>query len=149
MKETYSINDVALITGLTTRTLRNYIKMDLLHGEKVEGNWQFTPEQLTAFMSEKYVSQSIKTKKNAVVYDFLLEEKKEEDEICAVIDLCVEKGRAKEIAKFFCNAMNVGEFSSAMKFTFDHYGNNTRVILKGGAEDVLCMMNAYYAMNKE
>ena len=35
MKETYSINDVAMITGLSTRTIRNYISLGFLSGEKV------------------------------------------------------------------------------------------------------------------
>lgn len=34
MDKFYSINELATITGLTTRTLRNYIKMDILNGTK-------------------------------------------------------------------------------------------------------------------
>ena len=30
MKETFSINELAMITGLTTRTLRNYLSMGVL-----------------------------------------------------------------------------------------------------------------------
>ena len=67
----YNLNEVAMITGLTTRTLRNYLKLDLLTGEKIDGNWSFTDEELDAFMSNPVVKQAIKTKRNAVVYDFL------------------------------------------------------------------------------
>lgn len=49
MKDTYTINDVALMTGLTTRTLRTYITMGFLSGTKADGAWSFTPEQIEAF----------------------------------------------------------------------------------------------------
>ena len=42
----YNLNEVAMITGLTTRTLRNYLKLCLLKGEKIDGNWSFTEEEL-------------------------------------------------------------------------------------------------------
>ena len=34
MEETYSLNDLAMMTGFTTRTLRNYLTQGLLNGEK-------------------------------------------------------------------------------------------------------------------
>ena len=58
----YNLNEVAMITGLTTRTLRNYLKLDLLTGEKIDGNWSFTDEEMDAFMSNPVVKQAIKTK---------------------------------------------------------------------------------------
>lgn len=42
MNEFYTINDIATMTGLTTRTVRNYMKLGLLEGEKVDGVWQIT-----------------------------------------------------------------------------------------------------------
>lgn len=35
--EYYTINPVTLLTGLTDRTIRNYIRMGLLQGEKING----------------------------------------------------------------------------------------------------------------
>ena len=34
MERKYTLNDLALMTGLTTRTLRNYLVQGFLHGEK-------------------------------------------------------------------------------------------------------------------
>ena len=60
MKETYSINDVAMITGLSTRTIRNYISLGFLSGEKVNGAWSFTDKQIEAPAApgDKSLSQS-------------------------------------------------------------------------------------------
>ena len=35
--ETYNLNDLAMMTGFTTRTLRNYLNQGLLEGEKEPG----------------------------------------------------------------------------------------------------------------
>ena len=42
----YLINHLVLITGLTARTIRNYISNGILHGEKINGLWHFTPEEV-------------------------------------------------------------------------------------------------------
>ncbi len=50
MKEHYTIQDVALITGLTDRTLRNHLSQGNLMGEKKGGIWQFTLQQVNDFI---------------------------------------------------------------------------------------------------
>ena len=42
MEKYYTLNEVAMMTGLNTRTLRNYLKMDVLKGEKIDGIWKFS-----------------------------------------------------------------------------------------------------------
>ena len=50
-KNYYSINELAVISGFTTRSLRSFISMGHLKGEKIDGIWQFTPEEIEAFLS--------------------------------------------------------------------------------------------------
>ena len=38
-KDFYSINDIALMSGLSSRTIRNYISSGILKGDKVDGCW--------------------------------------------------------------------------------------------------------------
>lgn len=38
----YTLKQLALITGLTERTLRNYLRSELLTGEKRDGKWYFS-----------------------------------------------------------------------------------------------------------
>ena len=42
----YTIANIVQFTGLTDRTIRNYISSGILIGEKTNGVWQFTPEQV-------------------------------------------------------------------------------------------------------
>ena len=73
----YLINHLVLSTGLTDRTIRNYISNGILQGEKINGLWHFTPEQVEAFICHPAVRPSILAKQNSAIYDFLLDDKKE------------------------------------------------------------------------
>ena len=42
----YTIGHITQCTGLTDRTIRTYISMGFLQGEKINGLWQFTDELL-------------------------------------------------------------------------------------------------------
>ena len=138
----YSLNDVAMITGLTTRTLRNYLKLNLLSGEKIDGNWSFTPEELDAFMSDPAVKQAIKAKRNAIVYDFLSNPVKKGNRVCTIMDLPVSAEEATETADFFCDLVNKN--GSDITFTFNMEKGFARFILSGSEDPVADFMKAYY-----
>ncbi|MGM8370207.1 helix-turn-helix domain-containing protein, partial (plasmid) [Clostridium perfringens] len=38
----YTIEDIAKMTRLTSRTIRNYLKDGILEGKKIGGQWRFT-----------------------------------------------------------------------------------------------------------
>lgn len=144
MNEFYTINDIATMTGLTTRTVRNYMKMGLLEGEKVEGVWQFSIEAVSAFMADKNVQPSIEAKKNGVVFDFLTDRYKKVNEICTILDLSVSEEEAMEISNFFCQETS-GDTVSNLKFSFSYNNGIARVILKGTEDFVSEIMKKYYA----
>ena len=136
----YVINHVVMFTGLTDRTIRNYISSGILQGEKINGLWHFTPEQVEEFVRHPAVRPSILAKNNGIVYDFLLDDKKKNSEICLILDIPnVEK---KEVAEYFCDSICNGEFSK-IQFSFDGVTENARVILKGDADDVLKLVNEF------
>ena len=138
----YNLNEVAMITGLTTRTLRNYLKLDLLTGEKIDGNWSFTDEELDAFMSNPVVKQAIKTKRNAVVYDFLSDPFKKGNRICTIMDLPVSDAEALETAHFFCDLINKN--GSDIRITTHPDTCFSRCILTGSEARGVAGMKAYY-----
>jgi len=37
MEKTYSLSEIAMMSGFTERTLRSYLKQGLLNGEKTDG----------------------------------------------------------------------------------------------------------------
>lgn len=143
MQETgnyYVINHLVMFTGLSDRTIRNYIASGILQGEKINGLWHFTPEQVEEFVRHPAVRPSILAKNNGLVYDFLLDTKKAGQEMCVILDTpCADK---KTVAEYFCYSINSGGYHN-IQFSFDGVTETSRVILKGDAAEVLRLVNEY------
>ena len=143
MKDTgnyYVINHLKLFTGLTDRTLRNYLAAGILQGEKIDGVWHFSPEQVEEFVRHPAVRPSIVAKNHGIVYDFLLENKKEAEELCIILDMPDTDGA--EVADFFCSRICQGDYQN-IRFAFDGIPSTSRVILRGSTAEVLELVNAY------
>lgn len=137
----YLISHLVLATGLTDRTIRNYIASGILKGEKIDGLWHFTPEQVEAFVRHPAVRPSILAKCNGLVYDFLLNDHKKEPEACIILD--IPNADRKTLAEFFCCRISEGNYRN-LRFSFDGVGKTPRVILKGDAGEVLALVQTYY-----
>lgn len=143
MEETgnyYVINHIALATGLSDRTIRNYIATGILIGEKINGIWHFTPEQVDAFIKHPTVRPGIVAKQNGLVYDFLAENKKSSSQICVILD--IPTAMKKEFAEFFCYEITNGDFHNIL-FSFDGVFETPRVILRGVPAEVLSVLECY------
>ena len=137
----YLISHLTLITGLSDRTIRNYIAGGILRGEKINGIWHFTPSEVEAFLRHPAVLPSIQAKNNAIVYDFMLDRKKQDEEACIILDL--PERDPKTVAEFFCDAITHGNFRN-IRFAFDHFSGVPRVILSGKYRDIHCLTEDYY-----
>ena len=141
MKDYYTINELATISGFTTRSLRNFISMGHLQGEKIDGIWQFKPEEIDTFLSNPNVAPGIKSKTNAVVYDFLADTEKKNNQICSILDFVMDDNEASELSEYFCNAM---ETISGASFKYEKHGKNVRVIISGPEDFVLDTIKGWY-----
>ena len=142
----YLISHLVLITGLTDRTIRSYISSGILQGEKINGLWHFTPEQVEAFICHPAVRPSILTKQHAAVYDFLLDTKKDHCETCMILDIPGKD--QKEVAEYFCYRISTEDFQN-VQFHFDGFSKIPRVILKGDTAEVLRLVNGYMQENAQ
>ena len=138
--ELFLINHLLLLTGLSERTIRSYIASGILEGEKINGLWHFTPEQVEQFISHPAVRPSILAKQNSIVYDFLLEDKKKSQEMCVVFD--VPGADKKELANYFCYEISNGAYSG-IQFAFDGISQTPRVILSGEPMQVMSLIQGY------
>lgn len=92
MKELYTIDDIATMTILSTRTIRNYI----------------------------FVKQSIKTKINGLVYDYILNDNKTKNSVCSIYDYPVENPiEAKSLCNNIIKKINSNEYGE-IKFSYNH-----------------------------
>lgn len=141
----YTIGHLVQFTGLTDRTIRNYISMGLLKGEKFNGIWHFSPEQVEEFMRNPSVKPSILAKNNAKVYDFILDTKKTGCQACIILDLPGEE--EEKIMEYFCDNISRGEYQN-IEFSYESLNDLPRIILKGATDDVLRLVNGYSTLRK-
>ena len=141
MDEKYTLNDLALMTGFTTRTLRNYLTQGLLKGEKANGVWQFTAGDIDAFFREPFVKEGLRIKRSGVVFDFMADGRKKEERFCMILDVPASVKKGNEISGFFCD--RIKEVSD-VRFNYGWDGGVCRVILSGAADSVAHIMKAYF-----
>jgi len=138
----YDINQLATITGLTTRTLRNYLDQGILEGEKVSGCWRFSEENLEKFFSSPDVKRALTAKQHALVFDFMADTYKKNSRLCIIMDIPVVQEEAKAISDVFCSFINEMQGNIQFKSTISPRG--TRVILSGDEEPVMSILSQYY-----
>ena len=143
MDRNYTLDDIAMMTGFSTRTLRNYLNQGILKGEKTDGKWQFTAEEIDRFFAEPFVKEGLRIKRNAIVFDFLADRSKQAKSACVILDIPVSMKEGKTLSEFFCKQM---ETALDTVFTFDWNNGSARVILSGAEESVATIMEAYHGM---
>ena len=141
MEKTYNLNELAMMSGFTTRSLRSYIKQGLLKGEKVNGTWQFSDEEVEHFFSEPYVKEGLRIKRNAIVYDFLADMNIKTNRACVILDMPVSDEKGMEASAFFCDQM-----AQAKDVVFSYIRDRgiSRMILSGSKDQVKDLMDHYY-----
>ena len=142
MERTYDLNELALMTGFTTRTLRNYLNQGLLDGEKENGRWRFTAGDIDRFFNEPFVKEGLRIKRSSAVFDFLAGGNKKENRSCVILDIPAPLTKGNRISAFFCEQM---QSASGVDFNFGWDNGLCRVILTGNADSVKTIMQAYYA----
>ena len=143
MKESYSINDLAMITSLSTRTLRNYLNMGFLQGNKENGTWVFSHEQVQEFMENKAVKPAMRAKKNGIILDFISTKPDKQDKMCTILDLPTKE--AVSASTFFCRKISECQPEAELQFASDMLGTGVRLIISGSPRDVMSLMNQYYS----
>ena len=137
----YSLKDIAMITGLTDRTLRNYLSAGILIGEKDQGTWRFTEEQIQKFVEHEYVRPAIETKRNAIIFDYLKSDSSKANTACIVLRLREEKSR--DVSDFFCKAVCKRK---GLRMTFDVNKGENKVILVGDESTVYDVLAEYHSL---
>lgn len=138
-KKTCSIADVAAMSGLSVRTVRTYLAMGLLEGEKVDGAWHFTPEQFSAFLAQDMVRQSVQAKAHGIVFDFLRQERRQEAAACTILDLpadLAEDARLRETLLPQINALGL-----ACNYRYEVTRSTARLILQGPPQAVAILLS--------
>lgn len=139
MEKFYTVDDVAAMTGLTSRTIRTYIKDGLLKGKKVGVQWRFTEKDIEELFKDKRVETEICENKNKIVYDFLEEKNKKSSVTCSIVDSRINSSEEEEfIRNEVLNYINGYKWDKQMKFSYQFFNDEllARFILEGDLREI-------------
>lgn len=118
MEKLYTVEDVAQMTGLTSRTIRNYLADGRLIGRKVGAQWRFTEENITAIFTEAG-ARSTRSTAAGEVEAFLKPQTRSTVTVCSVIDYPAESAEAMAALVQKLTDQHLGFGDPSLKFSFD------------------------------
>ena len=86
MDKYFTVEEVAVITGLTSRTIRNYLKNGTLTGRKLGGQWRFTEVEVQALFRIPGMGENAADRRQAVAA-FLAEEDSPHPRACSLAEI--------------------------------------------------------------
>lgn len=161
----YTAEDVAQITGLTLRTIRNYIKDGRLKGRRIGVQWRFTEEDIRALFDMPVpVSETAavavpstmeaaitaeetepETETGRMVKDFLQRKKAPRFSACSIVDI---PGVTEQEARFLYNRLQSlaavyqdGPKRLELSYEYDEFREQARYVFSGAMESACAMMN--------
>lgn len=127
MRDTYTVDDVAVMTGLNPRTIRDYLRRGLLNGEKTSAGWRFTERQFVELITRPEVERSIRAKDQGMVLDFLARKRKSTPTVCAILDIPLETGKEEALREKLLELYGKGDFC----FRYRMEGTVARITVVG------------------
>ena len=126
----YSISDIAKMTKLTDRTIRNYLAKGNLKGVKVGGQWRFTKEDVKALFSNDKFEDDMKNKTENTIVNFF-NSANYENKVCAIFKFSLKRMSREERSAFYAKSKEIREKENIKeKISFvDDNGNTTMVIV--------------------
>lgn len=135
MEDFYTVDEIARILRVTTRTVRNYLKDGSLKGRKIGGGWRFTEEDFMQFMSNAdIVEKKIDEDKQDVIdfLDGLNADMSGEIQICTIIDVYLPADIVQELSSALMRQTD-GKDKCHFSFTYIETEGRARFTLFGSA----------------
>jgi excisionase family DNA binding protein len=93
----YTVEDIAKMTGFTSRTIRNYLKDGSLQGSKIGGQWRFTMENIKKLFNNGILLIDISRKNRQRILNFINDTNTDiqgKIQVCTIIDYYCENSNA-------------------------------------------------------
>jgi len=120
----YTVEDIAQMTMLTTRTIRNYLKDGLLTGRKVGGQWRFTSMDIEGLFENSSFEADISNSRKQEVLDFMDGINTDIDgdiQICTIVDYyCSDTAMAKELSDSFTDIISNQTLTTRHKYYYEY-----------------------------
>jgi excisionase family DNA binding protein len=120
----FTVEDIARMTSLTTRTIRNYLKDGSLQGQKIGGQWRFTMENIKRLFKDSSFLSDFSSKNKQKIFNFVhgvntgIQGK---IQVCTIVDYYCENSKAgRQIYEKLVTVINSrGNGLPAAKFNYE------------------------------
>ncbi|WP_199880570.1 helix-turn-helix domain-containing protein [Bacillus massiliglaciei] len=145
VKPLYTVEEVAKMTGLTSRTIHNYIRDGKIKGKKIGVQWRFTEENIEALFSDADAKKDVTDAQNQAVLEFLEQTgSPTETEMCTVMDVSASDQTAIEpLAQDMLAFVNAHQETGVRNFSYQYIEKRqtARFIVIGEIEKVQTLIS--------
>ena len=107
LEKLYSVEEIAQMTSVTTRTIRNYLRSGILKGRKIGGQWRFRLEDIENMMNQ--ANHAFRENSGRIVRDFIdsvYTPFPQSISVCTMADVPCSKEKAEQLSKTLCDLWN-------------------------------------------
>jgi hypothetical protein len=140
----YTVADIAKMTYLTSRTIRNYLKDGSLQGRKIGGQWRFTMKNIKQLFDNSHILNDISNIRKRKILDFIKGANKDvkgKIQVCTIVDYYCENAKAgKQIYEKLVTVINDRNNNFPMAkfdYGFVNKAKKARFILFGNPEYII------------
>jgi excisionase family DNA binding protein len=123
IKKLYTVEDIARMTGLTSRTIRNYLKDGSLKGAKIGGQWRFTMDNIKKLFDDANFLNDVTNQKKQQVQDFIdgvNTDMEGKIQVCTIADCYCESAKAgKQLYEKLVTVINNSQGDNPRKFDYE------------------------------
>ena len=122
LEKLYTVDDIAQMTALTTRTIRNYLRNGTLKGRKIGGQWRFTQADVQALLERGAVITEMRAIQRQSVLDFIDGVNTGVQgtmQICTIVDLYASREEATRKSDALCALVNASQGES-LTYHYDY-----------------------------
>ena len=136
----YTLAQLALMTGYSVRSLRNFYRQGILTGTLTAGRYVFSQEDVERFVEQPLIKSGIQIKAKMRVQHFLEEEHTRQPAACLIYDQPGGK-HAERLNRILLRYIN-GECRGELEYTFifDSKNDVGRFIFAGQAGEIAAVL---------
>ena len=119
LQKLYSVEEIAQMTSVTTRTIRNYLRNGILKGKKIGGQWRFSLEDIEAMINQTNGTSLENSRR--IVRDFLdgvYASFPQSISVCTMADVPCSKEKAEQLSKTLCDLWNQQTAHGAFRYDY-------------------------------
>ncbi len=150
MKELFTVEEVAQILDVHTRTVRRYIKEEKLIAAKVGGQWRIEQENLKKFMNNEEIVEHFQKKQDDIMIGLMEGKSNEKVTIHTIVDFKVDsEEEVEKLCGNVCSIINNVETGN-IKFQYS-YNKETgiaRFIFKGDTKNICKVLSVFEGYDK-